>query len=299
MRPPDDFGLLGGGRYELLDPLGSGGVSAVFLARDLYGDRSCAVKVLLSHAATKVRARSRFLQEAHTTSHLRHPNIVRVHEIGAEAAPYYYVMELAAGSLANHARLRGPFEPAVSLGFVFQILGALDHAHRAGVIHRDVKPHNVLVMPDGDLRLTDFGIAKWIDGPPLTQPGDALGTLAYMAPEQRADPRNAGPRSDLYGVGATLYHLVTRRRPIDVLLLPTDPSILEWIPEPVRPIVVRSTAPRAEDRYPSARAMAEAVADAWSSVDPTRSSTERMEGFGGDDPLIPRQPPPGSEGEPG
>lgn len=282
MQHPDDPTSLGSGRYELLDPLGSGGVSTVFQAKDRRTDADCAIKVLLSHAATKPRARTRFLQEAHTTSHLQHPNIVRVHEIGDEGPPFFYVMELAAGSLAHHVRTVGACDPPSALGFVFQVLRALDHAHLAGVVHRDVKPHNMLLMADtGALKLTDFGIAKWVDGPgpPLTRPGDALGTLAYMAPEQRTDPRNAGPRSDLYGVGATLYNLLTRRRPFDVVMADTDASVLLRLPEPIRPLVRRSTAPHAEERFDSAFEMAEAVAEAWASLDPAVDAAELMSTF--------------------
>lgn len=258
----------------------------MFRARDHQARADCAIKVLLSHAATKPRARSRFLQEAHTTSHLRHPNVVRVHEIGDAGAPFFYVMELASTSLAHHVREGGPCDATEALDFAFQVLRALDHAHACGIIHRDVKPHNMLLTTEPDrrgpvLKLTDFGIAKWLDGPgpPLTRPGDALGTLAYMAPEQRLDPRQAGPWSDLYGVGATLYNLMTRRRPFDVMLADTDETVLARLPEPIRPVVARATALRVADRYVSAREMAEDLVVAWEQVDPEVSASAQMDRF--------------------
>jgi serine/threonine-protein kinase len=191
------------------------------------------------------------------------------------------------GSLSAHARRVGPRPGAEAARFAFEALAALDYAHSKGVVHRDIKPHNMLL--DGDLRvkLTDFGIARILSqegGNRLTGTGDTLGTLAYMSPEQRIDPRKAGPHADVYGVGATIYMLVSGRRPFDLAMASLDPTVLERVPAALRPIVRRATAHRAQDRYASARSMAVALAEAWSSLDPSGPlPSERMEVFSDED----------------
>lgn len=217
---------------------------------------------------------------------LDHPNVVRVLDVGAEDGHFFFVMELGAGgSLSDYLRRFGARPVRESLGYVLQVLRGLDYAHASGVVHRDIKPHNMLlaVEPDPErdaaatltaptqtVKLTDFGIARHIataiDGPRLTGTGDTLGTLAYMSPEQRTDPRNVGPESDLYGVGATLYILLTGRRPFDLAMIDSDRSVMERLPPALRPLVRRATATRPQDRHPSARAMAEDVVAAWEAV---------------------------------
>ncbi len=217
-------------------------------------------------------------------SQLHHPNIVPIVSMGDEDGWSYFVMELAErGSLSAHLRRVGPRPSDESLRYVFEALAGLEYAHGRGVVHRDIKPHNMLLDGDLHIKLSDFGIARVLAqdaGPRITGTGDTLGTLAYMAPEQRLDPRRAGTPADIYGLGATLYILMTGGRPFDLAMASLDPSVLERLPPAVRPVVRRSTAHRAADRYPSARAMAEAVAEAWSSID-TASPTpdERMATF--------------------
>lgn len=216
---------------------------------------------------------------------LDHPNIVRIHDIGDEDQHWYFVMELAPdGSLATWMRRNGRCPPAEALGFMYQVLQGLDHAHVAGVIHRDVKPHNMLLSGER-IKLTDFGIARVLasgkGSARITGTGDTLGTLAYMSPEQRLDPRKVGPPADIYGVGATLYILLTGRRPFDLALATLDSAVMERLPVPLRPIIRRSTAHRPEDRYQSAREMAEAISEAWEKLEPdTTSARARMDGFG-------------------
>lgn len=290
----DPTNTVGDGRYALIEAIGNGGMATVYLGRDLETGGPCAVKVLLDQAATTVRARTRFLHEARTTALLDHPNIVRVMDVGDDKPPYYIVMEYAEeGTLAQRVRSRGARPPTEALGWTMQALCGLHWAHEAGVVHRDIKPHNMLLaradptqpwLDRRALKLTDFGIAKWSAyGTGLTGADDSLGTLAYMAPEQRADPRQAGPQSDLYGVGATLYLLMTRRRPIDVAMAHRDPTVFDRLPAPVRPVVKRATARDPADRYASAVEMARAVAELWATIDPGISAEFALTGF--DPPL--------------
>ena len=262
---------LGGGRYDIREPLGSGGMATVYRAWDNELGDACALKLLLPHNARSEKTRERFTREAGTMSRLSHPNIVRIRDIGQEDDHFYFVMELCpGGSLAHYLRRQGQRPPAEALAYMLQVLQGLEYAHSNDVVHRDVKPHNMLLHGDA-VKLTDFGIARTLSsdqGSRITGTGDTLGTLAYMSPEQRVDPRKAGPTADIYGVGATLYILVTGRRPFDLAMASLDPTVLERLPAALRPVVRRSTAHRPSDRYTTAREMAEAVAEAWEQLDP-------------------------------
>jgi len=304
---------LGNGRYEIHEALGSGGMATVYRARDTWFGQECAVKLLTPSAAKSQKTRTRFLSEARTMAVLDHPNVIRVLDVGDEEGQFYFVMEYApGGSLADLVRKKGPRAPREALGHVFHALRGLDYAHVAGVVHRDVKPHNMLLAAALDdrravehrrhvVKLTDFGIARLVasgGGSRITGTGDTLGTLAYMSPEQRADPRSAGPESDIYGIGATLYLMVTGRRPFDLAMSHLDRSVYERLPAEVAPIVRRATEQAPQDRYPTARAMAEAVAEVWRTVDPDAVPIASLEDFalddsqtiiapGNDDPSLP------------
>lgn len=279
---------LGRQRYRLEESVGSGGMAVVYRAYDTLRDEICAVKVLQPHVSG-AKARSRFLHEARTMQALDHENIVRIRDVGEDDGFHFFAMDLAAGgSLSDLVRRSGTRSPRDALHFMFDALRGLDYAHRAGVVHRDVKPHNMVLAtpataadPHPPIRLTDFGIARYLepaDGTRITGTGDTLGTLAYMSPEQRLDPRSAGPASDLYGIGATLYILVTGRRPFDLAVAHQDAAVYERIPEGVREVVRRSTAPNPKDRYPSARDMAEAVAAMIERVEPGWSARAEIDG---------------------
>lgn len=279
-RPPPKE--LGRGRYLVKEPLGTGGMAAVYRVLDRWCDTDRALKLLLPRNAEAEKTRTRFVHEARTMSVLDHPNIVSIQDIGDEDGHYYFVMELArGGSLAHYLKRYGKRPAQESLAYVIQVLRGLDYAHTAGVVHRDIKPHNMLMVtpPDPELhawspldahpqtvKLTDFGIARIVTmarGSRLTGTGDTLGTLAYMSPEQRADPRHAGPTADLYGVGATLYILLTGRRPFDLAMARLDDSVLDRLPPEVRPVMRRAAAHRPEDRYQTAGEMADALSEVW------------------------------------
>jgi serine/threonine protein kinase len=255
---------LGEGRYKLEKPLGIGGMAVVYKCLDAKDNAYRAIKVLLPHGARNPKTRTRFQREARTMSALNHENIVRIYDIGDDDPHSWFVMELLeGGNLASFVKKQGRMPPARVLAIIIQMLRGLAHAHKMGVVHRDIKPHNMVFdITQRIVKLTDFGIARVLNtsADRITASGDTLGTLAYMAPEQRADPRNVGPVADVYGVGAAMYLLSTGRRPLELALADTDRRVLDRVPELLRPIVSRATEPEPEDRYPTAVDMAADVA---------------------------------------
>ncbi|MFA9432576.1 serine/threonine-protein kinase [Egicoccus sp. AB-alg2] len=207
--------VLAGGRYELGELLGAGGMGLVRRARDTVLDRDVAVKLLADNLAADADARERFLREARAAARVTDPHVVTVHDVGEEAGRPYLVMELVDGpSLADVLRRDGPLDPYDVVEVAAQALAGLAAAHAAGVLHRDVKPGNLLCGPDGAVKVADFGVAEAADVPGLTRTGFVLGTRSYLAPERlRGAP--ASVRTDLYALGATLVELLTGSPPSD------------------------------------------------------------------------------------
>jgi eukaryotic-like serine/threonine-protein kinase len=203
-----------GGRYRVGTPLGAGGMGEVWAARDLVLDRPVAVKVLGGALAGDGRAAERLRREARAAGRLDHPNIARVLDLGEQDGRPYLVMELLEGeSLAARIDRAGPMAPAAAARVVAAVADALQAAHSAGVVHRDVKPGNVFLTSGGEVKVLDFGIASAAGEAGLTT-GDLLGTPAYLAPE-RALGRPATPAADLYSLGVVLYELLAGRRPFE------------------------------------------------------------------------------------
>ena len=196
-------------RYELQGRLGVGGMSTVQLALDQRLERQVAVKLLAEHLADDEAFVSRFRREARAAARLTHPNIVQVFDYGFDEASqrHFIVMEYVPGmSCAEILRDKGRLDVPQAVDIIEQACRGLDHAHRNGVVHRDVKPGNLLRSPEGVIKLADFGIAKAGEQTGITQAGSVLGTAAYLAPEQaRGEP--AGPSSDLYALGVVAYQL--------------------------------------------------------------------------------------------
>lgn len=248
--------LLCQGRYEIREPIGIGGTATVFRAYDRRLGAQRALKVLHPFAAEDPIAVSRFCDEARTMARLEHPNILRVYDLGQDGGHWYCVMELVPDNLAARIERVGRVAPLIALRWTFEVLLALDAAHRSGVVHRDVRPANVLLGADDTARLADFGIARLrqrVTGVTIT--GESLGCRAWSAPEQFDDPRQVGPQADLFGAGALLLHLITGRLP-DGQLDGSLPGVPPMCREPLLYALTRE--PR--DRWPNAAGMIESVA---------------------------------------
>ncbi len=209
------------GRYQTGDRLGSGGMSNVYKATDLILERTVAVKVLAEHLSDDERFVARFRREALAVAKLIHPNIVQVYDTGVDEGRHYIVMEYVEGrSGAQILQRNGAVEPETAAEIGIQACAGLDYAHRRGIIHRDVKPGNLMVVggPVGGgemtVKLTDFGIARAIEQTRITQVGSVVGTAAYLAPEQ-VRGEEATPATDVYALGVVLYQFLTGRLPYE------------------------------------------------------------------------------------
>jgi serine/threonine protein kinase len=202
-------------RYEFGEPIGSGGVGTVYRATDRTTGTPVAIKVLRTKLSDNPTVHQRFVQEFRAATQLEHPNIVRALEMGLDGNISYLVYELVNGAdLGDMIRTRSRLPEADAVKIVTQIAQALHYAHQRNVIHRDVKPDNILVMPDGRAKLTDFGLAKDFNNDlDLTKHSGSLGTPNYMAPEQFGGAKEADGRCDIYGLGATLFAAVTGEMP--------------------------------------------------------------------------------------
>ncbi|HVW17388.1 MAG TPA: protein kinase, partial [Solirubrobacteraceae bacterium] len=254
-------------RYELGRRLGLGGMSTVHLALDRRLQREVAIKLLAEHLADDRAFVARFRREALAAARLVHPNIVQVFDFGRDDASgrHYIVMEYVKGqSCAEILRDRGHLPVAEALAIVAHACRGLDYAHRNGVVHRDVKPGNLLRAEDGLVKLADFGIAKALtDESAITQVGSVLGTAAYLSPEQ-AHGEEAGPAADIYSLGVVTYQLLSGRLPYEAASLPelamlqqreAPPllhEIVAGVPPQLAAAVDRALALAPDDRYGSA-----------------------------------------------
>jgi len=239
------------GRFSLVSLLGEGGMASVYRAFDHELKVWRAVKLLSPKFAETSSARRRFTTEAQAMAALEDAHIVRIYDVGVEGHFPYIVMELAEGGCpAVWLKRHGPMPPRMAVDVTIQICQGLQAAHKRGIVHRDIKPHNVLVDSAGKCKVTDFGIARVLyDGNSLTQTGSVMGTPAFMAPEQRVNTKAVDHRTDIYAAGATLYTLLTRTTTMRLYHAAMDPEILDGIPDVLAKPLLRATAYQADDRY--------------------------------------------------
>ncbi len=274
------------GRYRLEGRLGFGGMSTVHLALDLRLERQVAVKLLAEHLADDPAFVSRFQREAQAAARLVHPNIVQVFDSGRDehTSQYFIVMEYIEGSsCAEILRDDGWVEVEEALSIIEQACEGLHYAHRHGVVHRDVKPGNLLRSREGEVKLADFGIAKATEQSSITQVGSVLGTAAYLAPEQ-ARGEEAGPSADLYALGVVAYQLISGRLPYEATSLTElalkqqqeEPPKLDTLVAAVSPELADAVAvalaldPR--DRYKTAQEMRRGLHDGAKGIPPAQAT---------------------------
>ncbi len=254
------------GRYRIIRKLGSGGMANVYLAEDQELGRRVAIKILNDRHANDDQFVERFRREAKNAAGLSHPNIVSIYDRGEAEGTYYIAMEFLDGrSLKELIVSRGPAPVHVAIDYARKILDALRFAHRNGIVHRDIKPHNVIVDAEGRVKVTDFGIAR-AGASQMTEVGSIIGTAQYLSPEQ-AKGAPVDQTSDLYSVGIVLYELLTGKvpftgdSPVEIAMkhisaMPEPPSALrDDVPADLDKIILRALAKTPEERYPSAEEM--------------------------------------------
>ncbi|HEY1354450.1 MAG TPA: Stk1 family PASTA domain-containing Ser/Thr kinase [Ktedonobacteraceae bacterium] len=279
-----------GERYELLDPIGRGGMATIYRGRDTRMDRTVAIKVLREVYSTDPKFVTRFQREAKAASALQHPNIVQVYDYGQTDGNYFIVMELVEGTdLRRYLRSRGVLDIDRAIIIAHDVALGLGAAHRRSIVHRDVKPQNILVGKGGSIKLTDFGIAsvyKDINAERLTTTGMTLGTVQYYAPEQ-AQGEIVNPAADVYALGIVMYEMLTGRTPFDgdtpvavamqhIQDPPVPPGELNpGIPQAVENIILRCLEKIPEMRFRDGSQLARAL-ESLSEADPSEMGTNQF-----------------------
>jgi eukaryotic-like serine/threonine-protein kinase len=267
------------GRYELGSRLGKGGMASVFRGTDRLLGRTVAVKVLAPQFAEDRKFVERFRREAQAAAGLNHPNVVSVFDTGSADGVHYIVMEFVEGrTLADIIHEEGALPPRRAAEIAVAVCRALSSAHEKGMVHRDVKPGNVLITPDGGVKVADFGIARVAVGEPLTVTGSVMGTASYLSPEQ-AKGEKVDARSDIYSLGCVLYEMLTGRTPFEadspvsiaykhVEEQPTAPSTVNpAVPRELGAVVMKALAKDPADRQHGAEDMAGDLRQAAATTD--------------------------------
>lgn len=256
-----------GGRYEVIEEIGGGGMALVYNARDVLLNRHVAIKVLRQQFVYDEEFIRRFRREAQSAASLSHPNVVSIYDVGQEGDIHYIVMEYVQGYNLNEViKERAPLPVDEAIRIASQICDALDHAHHNQIIHRDIKPHNILIGRNGRVKVTDFGIARAVTSTTITQTGSVVGSVHYFSPEH-AKGVATGEKSDLYSLGIVLYQMLTGRlpflgeSPISVALKHLqdefeEPRLINpLIPQSVENIILKSMRKNPSERYNSAHEM--------------------------------------------
>lgn len=254
-------------RYQIIKTLGEGGMANVYLAHDTILDRNVAVKVLRGDLANDEKFVRRFQREALSASSLSHPNIVEMYDVGEDDGQYYIVMEYVDGmTLKQVLKKRGHLSVTEVVDIMLQVTDGMAHAHDAYIIHRDIKPQNIMILDNGMIKITDFGIAMALNSTQLTQTNSVMGSVHYLPPEQAAG-KGSTIRSDIYSMGILMYELLTGQVPykgdnaVEIALkhlkepLPSIRKILPELPQSIENIILKATAKNPQNRYKDAREM--------------------------------------------
>ena len=241
-------GKLLGNRYEIIEKIGNGGMATVYKATDKVLKRYVAVKILRDEFTTDEEFIKRFEVEAQSAARLTHPNIVSIYDVGVDGNLYYIVMELIQGKTLKEIIIkeRGPLPWKWSINVAIQIASALEMAHRNNIIHRDIKPHNIIITEDGIAKVTDFGIAKAVSNSTITAFGTTIGSVHYFSPEH-ARGGYTDAKSDLYSLGVVMYEMVTGKVPFDADT-PVSVALKHMQEEPEEPIEVNPNLPTAVNK---------------------------------------------------
>ena len=272
------------GRYEIVKTIGDGGMANVYLAYDTMLERNVAVKILRGDLANDEKFVRRFRREAMNASKMSHPNIVKIHDVGVEDEQYYIVMEYVEGkTLKQLLKKRGRLTRTEVIDIMLQLTEAMAHAHDRFIIHRDIKPQNVMILENGIIKITDFGIAQALNSTELTQTNSVMGTVHYLPPEQ-ANGKGSTIRSDIYSMGVLMYELLTGSVPykgdsaVEIALkhlkepFPSVKDKLPDVPQSIENIILRATAKNPENRYASSQEMYE---DLKTCLDDSRANEGR------------------------
>ena len=272
------------GRYKLEKHIGGGGMSNVYQAHDMILDRDVAIKILRYDFSSEEDMHRRFQREALSVTSLTHDNIVTIYDVGEDGDIHYIVMEHVKGkTLKEYIAEHAPVSPAKAVQIMKQLLSAIEHAHDHHIIHRDIKPQNILLDEEGNVKVTDFGIAMALSATSFTQTNSVLGTVHYLSPEQ-ARGGTATRKSDIYALGIVLFELLTGQLPfkgesaVSIALkhlqaeTPSVRAINPAIPQSLENVVLRATAKKPEDRYASVKEMHEHLVQ---SLHPERMNEEK------------------------
>ena len=254
-------------RYEIIKTIGEGGMANVYLANDTILDRKVAIKVLRGDLSNDEKFIRRFQREAKSVSDLSHPNIVEVYDVGEEDGQYYIVMEYIEGkTLKQLLKKRETLTLPEVIDIMLQLTDGLAHAHESYIIHRDIKPQNIMILDNGLVKITDFGIAMALNATQLTQTNSVMGSVHYLPPEQ-ANGKSATVKSDIYSLGILMYELITGSVPfkgdnaVEIALkhmkekIPSIRKQNPTIPQSVENIVIKATAKNPRNRYDSVKEM--------------------------------------------
>ena len=272
-------------RYKIIKSIGEGGMANVYLAFDTILEREVAVKILRGDLAEDEKFVRRFQREANSASSLKHPNIVEVYDVGEDDGKYFIVMEYINGkTLKSLIKKRGILTLEEVIDIMLQLTSAVSCAHDSYIIHRDIKPQNVMILEDGRVKITDFGIAMALNNNELTQTNSVMGSVHYLPPEQ-ANGSGSTIKSDIYSLGILMFELLTGKLPfkgenaVEIAIkqmrepIPSVRSISPDIPQSIENVVLKACAKNPKNRYDTAREMFE---DIKTCMDPVRSDEKRI-----------------------